>query len=78
MKLNDEQLRPQLIKILKMVTKKKEGEHVIPYDLHKSVIFFRLMTGILATIKDFFVPSYSVYFDFQLELLAGLNSVFTS
>jgi len=72
-KMNEGQLRPQLVKLLKTVQKASQGP--LPFNLHKSLVFFKLMTSILNHLKELFLPSYSLYFEFQLGVLGHANQV---
>ena len=59
-KLTEEQLRPVIVSITKWAMKEK-NEH--EFDFHKAVIFCKLLSGVLETLKEFFVPLLAIFFE---------------
>lgn len=64
-KLNEAQLRPVILKLLKSASKVSENAGAFP--VHKTLVFFKLANALLESLREFFVPSYSLYFEFQLS-----------
>lgn len=46
---------------------------VFPFNLHKAIVFYRIMNVVLQSIKEFFVPLLPLYFDRTIEVLKALH-----
>ena len=68
-KLSEEQLRPCILRITKWAMKEK-GEQ--EFDFHKALIFCKLLSGVLETLKEFFVPLIGIFFE------AGILKILTT
>lgn len=54
LKLNEETLRPNIVNLTKWATK---GES------HRTFMILKIFNGVLMTLKEFFVPCFTIYFD---------------
>lgn len=65
-KMNEEQLRPLIVKQVK---------HAFKADIskHRAIVFFRTVNTLLTGMKEFFVPLLPLYFDKLLEVLIFLG-----
>lgn len=68
--LNEDSMRPMLTKLSKWAMKQKNDE----YDLDKANIICRLLTGLLETLREFFIPLI-VPLCFEPVILPLMNSV---
>lgn len=59
-KLSEEQLRPVILRITKWAMKEK-GEEA--FDFQKALMFCKLLSGVLETLKEFFVPLIAIFYD---------------
>lgn len=65
-KMNEEQLRPLVVKQVKHAFKADVNKH-------KAIVFFRTVNTVLNGMKEFFVPLLPLYFDKLLEVLVFLG-----
>lgn len=73
-KMNEEQLRPLIVKQAKFSFKEKSDEDSsLPYNIHKSICFMRTMNVILGGLREFFVPLMPLYFDNILNFISYLS-----
>jgi len=69
-KMNEEQLRPLIVKHAKFSFKEKaENEAGFAFNLHKSISFIRTMNVLLGGLREFFVPLMPLYFENVLSIL---------
>ena len=59
-KLSEEQLRPIILNLIKWAMKAKEGKE---FNHFKTIMLCKLLTGVLNTLKEFFVPFFPIYFE---------------
>ena len=59
-KLNEEQLRPIVVKLTKWGMKAAEEEHA---DCIKATTLCQALSGILEVLKEFFLPMFGVFFE---------------
>ena len=64
-KLNEEQLRPLVVKQVKKAF--KEGEEM--WDMHKAIMMVRVMNTLLDGLKEYFVPLIGLYIDKIIDIL---------
>lgn len=72
-KLSEEQLRPCILRVTKWAMKAK-GE--LEFDFQKALVFCKLLCGVFETLKEFFVPLMSIFFEAGvMNILATLIKV---
>ena len=59
-KLSEEQLRPVVASVTKWAMKEK-GEQ--EFDFHRALVLCKLLTGVLDSLKEFFVPLLGIFFE---------------
>jgi len=59
-KLNEEQLRPCILKVTKWAMREKSEQE---FDFHKAFMLCKLLSGVLETLREFFVPLLSLFFE---------------
>ena len=59
-KLSEEQLRPIILSLTKWAMKTKEDKE---FNHYKVIMLCKLLTGVLNTLKEFFVPLFPIYFE---------------
>jgi len=62
-KLNEEQLRPIVVKLMKWGFKRAQSPENFPYKLHRLILFFKVTSGVTDLLKEFFVPLLPIYID---------------
>jgi hypothetical protein len=73
-KMNEEQLRPLIVKHAKLSFKEKTDiESSLPYNMHKSISFIRTMNVLLGGLREFFVPLMPLYFENILSVVSILS-----
>ncbi len=73
-KMNEDQLRPLIVKQTKWAFKSKNLEtEAFPYNLHKSISFLRSMNALLNGLREFFVPLMPLYFDKVINIVTLLG-----
>ena len=70
-KMNEEQLRPLIVKQAKQAF--KQNEEGFLFNKHKAIVFFRTINILLTGLKEFFVPLLPLYFDKLLDTLTAFN-----
>lgn len=68
MKLNEEQLRPLIVRQAKHAFK-TTNDDAFPYNMHKLIVFFTSMNQLLNVLREFFVPLLPLYFERILPVL---------
>ena len=58
-KLNEEQLRPFIISIVKWAMKQKDAG----FNVFKATMLCQVLAGIVHSLKEFFVPLFGLYFE---------------
>ncbi len=74
--MNEEQLRPLIVKHAKFAFKAKsdtESSGGLPYNLHKAISFIRTMNVLLNGLREFFVPLLPLYFDNIISVVSNLS-----
>jgi hypothetical protein len=75
-KLNEEQLRPFILSIVKWAMNAKEEES---FNVYKATILCQALSGVLHTLREFFVPLIALYFEpVILEVLKYLGEALAS
>lgn len=71
-KLNEEQLRPIILSLTKWASKIKDGQEV---NHQKAIVLCKLLSCVLETLKEFFVPFLPLYFEtFIMPVLKSLTT----
>ena len=59
-KLNEEQLRPVVLKVVQWAMKEKDDQE---FDFNKALVLCQLLSGVLQTLKEFFVPFLAIFLE---------------
>lgn len=68
------------MRLVKWAYAKKHMDNTManPINLHRSIMLFRLLNGLLDILKEYFVPLQTLYLEKLIELLSNLVSQFSS
>lgn len=73
-KLSEDQLRPVILKVTKWAMR-ESGEQ--EFDFHKALMFCKLVSGVLETLREFFVPLFGIFYESGiLKILLTVTKLF--